>query len=374
MQIFIMTCFCIIAVLVYVLYYYRFDKNIGPTVDRMAMKLYESDPTRDLLNGSGINNIPTLNLVTTNPEVVKANNCGKGPVFIGATGKDLDCIRTCLNDSAKAISVNVGETFTYQSSILKPGVHCILGARPQCNMKTTVAMMTVNSIVCRTKYPRLIGGTLGDDIVACNNSHINDPQNVLWDYLENRRVDPWRSVIQDEDELMPDGKYRYRCKFYGMDVRGNKYMEHPHNRFHPITNYCADLVYGAHLDVRTVFGDDGQSFTCDCGDPAETRVKNLVPDDPSSQCSDVAYAVTQDVKQRKRITVPYKCVTLYSPLADVGRYPVCPGDKLTRQGSHMAAVELEFTTDESQLIEHPLYQDFSSTNSGVYTPKEQRIY
>ena len=98
MQVFIMTAFCIIALLVTILYYYRFDKNIGPTVDRMAIKLYERDATRALLNGSGINNIPTLNLVTTNPEVVKANNCGKGPVFIGATGKDSDCIRTCAND------------------------------------------------------------------------------------------------------------------------------------------------------------------------------------------------------------------------------------------------------------------------------------
>lgn len=375
MQLFVMTSFCVLAFLVYALYYYRFDKNIVATVDRMAMKLYENDAIRALSNGSGVNNIPSLNLITTNPEVVKANSCGDGPVFIGTTGKDLDCIRTCANDSARAVRVNDGETFAYESSILKPGVHCILGARPECNTKTTTVVMTVNSITCRPKYPRLIGGKLGGEIVACNNSHINDPQNVLWDYLENRRVDPWRTAIQDEDELMPDGDdYRYRCKFYGVDVRGNEYIEHPNDRFHPIANYCADLVYRAHPDVRTVFGDDGQSFVCDCGDPAKTRVRNLVSHDPSSQCSDVVYAVTNDVKRRKRITVPYKCVTLYSPLTDIGRHPVCPDEKLTRRGSQMAAVELEFTTDESQLIEHPLYKDFSSTNSGVYTPKQMVIY
>lgn len=135
MQTFIMTGFCIIAFLVYVLYYYRFDKTIGPTVDRIAMKLYENDAIRALSNGSGINNIPTLNVVTTNPEFVKANNCGDCPVFIGATGKDSDCIRTCVNDSARAVRVNVGETFTYQSLILKPGVHCVLGARPNATRK-----------------------------------------------------------------------------------------------------------------------------------------------------------------------------------------------------------------------------------------------
>lgn len=370
-QTIIMTGFCVIALLAYVLYYYRFDRNIALAADRAAIKLYENDATRALSNGSGINNIPTLNLSAANPEVVKANNCGKGPVFIGPTGDDSDCIRACVNDSARAVRVDAGQTFVFQSSILKPGVHCTLGARPECNMNTTTAVMTVNSVTCRPKYPRLIGGALGGDVVACNNSQISDPQNVLWDYLEQRRVDPWRSAILNEDELLPGGEYRYRCKFYGVDVRGNAYTEHPHDRFHPIANYCADLVYRAHPDVRTVFADDGQSFVCECGDPAKTRVKNLVPDDPSSQCSDVAYGVAEDVKLRKRITVPYKCATLYSPLSDIGRYHVCPADKLTRRGDQMASVQLEFTTDESQLIEHPLYRDFSGT--GVHTPKDRPI-
>lgn len=370
-----MISFCVVAILVYALCYYRFDKkNIETKVDRTAMRLYENDATRALSNGSGVNNIPSLNLITTNPEIVKANSCGHGPVFIGATGNDSDCVRTCANGSARAVRVDVDDTFAFQSSLLKPGVHCVLGARPECNMKTTAVVMTVNSHVCRPKHPRLIGGKFGDYVVACNNNRINDPQNVLWDYSENRRVDPWRTAIQDEDEVLPDGTYRYRCKFHGIDVRGNEYMEHPHDRFHPIVNYCADLLYRAHSDVRTVFDDDGRNFVCDCGDPTKTRVRNLVPDDPSSQCSEVVYAVTQDVKQRKRITVPYKCATLYSPLADIGRLPVCPEDKLTRRGSQIAAVELEFTTDESQLIEHPLYKDFSTINTGVYTPKEQKIY
>lgn len=371
MRAFVLINFLVVVMLIYVLLYYRFDKNVVKSADGMAMKLYETDATLALVNGSGVNNIPNIKIVSTNPEVVRANNCGGGPVYIGAVGGDSDCVRTCANGSAKAVHVGDDEVFTYRSTILKPGVHCLLGQRPECNMKTTVAVMTVNSIACRTKYPRLIGGKLGGDIVACNNSRIHDPRNVLWDYLEDRRVDPWRSTIGDEDELLPDGDYRYRCKFLGQNERGNEYIEHPYNRFHPISNYCADLVYKAHPDVRTVFSADRNSFNCLCGDPLTTRVRNLVPGDPSSQCSDVVYDVKTVVKKRKRITVPYKCVTLYSPLADIGRNPVCPDDKFLKKGSAMATVELEFTTDESELIEHPLYNVFSS---GVQTPKEQLLY
>lgn len=371
---FVVINFLIVALLVYVLLHYRFDGNTERSADEMAMRLYENDGTRALVNGSGVNNIPNLRIVSTNAEVVRANGCGSGPVYIGVTGEDSDCVRTCVNDTAKAVHVGDGETLTYQSTVLKPGVHCLLGARPECNMKTTVAMMTVNSITCRTKFPRLFGGKTGGDIVACNNSMINNPQNVLWDYAENRRVDPWRSVVTDEDERLSDGSYRYRCKYSGLNERENPYIPHPYDRFHPITNYCADLVYRAHPDVRTVFSDDRNSYTCRCGDPSVTRVRNLVPDDPASQCSDVVYDVVRDVKERKRITVPYRCVTVHSPLAEVGRYPVCPEDKFLKQGSAMAAVQLEFTSDENQLIEHPLYRDFGDTAPGVCTPDQRGIY
>lgn len=365
----------LVAVLLvaYVLLYYRFDRNVAVETERTATRLYESDVSRALVNGSGVNNIPSLALVTASPDVARANSCGDGPLFIGTAGDDSDCVRACVNATARAVHVADGETYTYRSTILAPGVHCTLGPRPECNMKTTVAMMTVNSVTCRTKFPRLVGGALGGDLVACNNAHINDPKNVLWDYLEDRRVDPWRSLINDEDELLPDGDYRYRCKFDGLDESGNVYQAHPYNRFHPIANYCAAPLYGAHKDVRTVFNVAGTGYECVCGDPAVTRVRNLVPGDPTSQCSDVSYGVEVDVKKRKRITVPYKCVTLFSPLADVGRYPICPEPKFLNRGSRMSSVRLEFTEYENELIEHPQYADFTGSN-GAHTTKDKNLF
>jgi hypothetical protein len=48
----------------------------------MGRKLSDG-PLSILLNGSGINNIPRLNIITSNVLVATTNRCGNGPVFIG---------------------------------------------------------------------------------------------------------------------------------------------------------------------------------------------------------------------------------------------------------------------------------------------------
>lgn len=360
----------IVVILLYALLYYSFNKNLQAENDELAAKLADG-PLQSLLNGSGINNIPLLNIISTNPAVTKANNCGKGPVYIGNTGSDSDCIKVCANSSASVINVEEGETFISNSSVLQPGAHCIIGPRPECNMKTTDALMTINSIVCRPKFPNLFGGPTGTNVVACNNRLINDPQNYLWDYKYNQKVDPWTTVVTDEDELLNDGAFRFRCRFNGYDVRQNKYMQHPFNRFHPISNYCASQIYRAHPDVQTIFKSDG-TFECDCGNAQDTRVQNLDPNDKSSLCSNIIKQVELDIRNRYTITVPYKCFTLYSLLEDVGKYPPCPNDQFTREGSQMSYVTVPFTTNDKALIEHPMYADFASDN-GIFVDLDKKI-
>lgn len=349
---------CIVVVFVmYMFLYYKFDKNIEQRNESWAEKLAD-DKLQALLNGSGINNIPTLNIITTNAAVRKANACGKGPVRIGDTGTDQDCIRACANSTASVINVEPGETYIYESAVLEAGANCILGPRPQCNMKTTYALMTVNSIVCRSKYPDLVGGPLGTTVVACNNKHINDPQNYLWDYRYNKKFDPLSTEFTDANEVLNDGTYRFRCKFNGYDVRQNKLIQHPKNRFQPFRNYCASKIYAAHPAVQTILKDDG-SFECDCGDPRETRVQNFDPNDKSSFCSNVSKADNDDYLDRRILKVPYECFTLYSTLEDVGKLFPCPNDQFTRQGSQFSFVEVPYSTKLNAVIEHPIYRDFN---------------
>lgn len=358
-------CILIIYV-IYLLLYYKFDGDrIHSDTEKLAKKL-QSHPIQALLNGSGINNIPNLNISTTNPQVAKANDCGNGPVFIGSHGSDHDCIRVCSNSSASVINVNEGDTFIYNQSTLQPGAHCVIGDRPQCNMKMTYAMMTVNSIVCRSKFPEIVGGDVGTTVVACNNRAINDPQNYLWDYANNSRFSPLETQMTSANERLPDGSYRFRCKFQGVDSQNNNYIENPLNRFHPFENYCAGLIYSAHPDVKTKIDWETQTFECDCGDFEKTRVRHIDPNDKSSQCSSKVLEITTDVKDREILHMPYRCFTLFSTIDEVGRYLPCPNEQFTVQGSKIASVNIPFSRKIEALVEHPVYKDFDENAGDVF--------
>lgn len=316
-------------------------------------------PLQSLLNGSGINNIPQLNIISSNVGVTTANDCGRGPIRIGANGSQSDCVRVCANSNVNMIEVKPGEQYVFDSTMLDEGVYCVVGPRPECNMRTTIALMTINSIVCRPKFPNLIGGPLGTTVVACNNQFVNDPQNYLWDFKLNKRVDPLTVNITDEDERLPTGKYRFRCRFRGLDDRGNRYMAHPYNRLHPMVNYCASSIYQAHPSVRTVIDRKFDRFRCDCGDYRETRVQNMIPDDNTSVCSHLTQSVKVEAKERKILELPYKCFTLFSTLTDVGKYPPCSVEQFTRKGSQMSSVKIPFSQSH-ELIEHPEYKNMKS--------------
>lgn len=355
----------IILFILYSFLFYKFDKDIIPNNVKLAEK-YRFGPLQSLLNGSGINNIPTLNLITTNVGVNIANKCGAGPVLTGSASiSDSECVRICANSSAKALIVHGSDSYFYDSSALSKGAYCIIGARPECDTRTTIVLMTINSVVCRSKFPRIIGGKLGTQTIACNNRTINDQNNMLWDYKYNERFDPLVSTILDEDELLPDGTYRFRCKFNGEDDRGNVYQEHPMDRFHPISNYCAGLIYRAHPDVKTRFSKDGKDFRCDCGNYNETRVKNILPHDSRSQCSPYTINSSLDAKGVETLTIPYPCFTLFSSISDVGKYFPCPPDKFTREGVRMNTLTVRYTTNDNVLLEHPIYESFSSKGVNV---------
>lgn len=365
--IFIIILCALVLYAMYLLLYYSFDKNIATQNENLAVKLADGK-LQALLNGSGINNIPNLNIITTNAAVSKANACGKGPVHIGSSGTDQDCIRTCANSTASVINVADGEIYVYESAILQVGANCVIGPRPECNMKTSFAMMTINSIICRPRFPDIVGGPLGTTLVACNNRQITDPQNYLWDYRYNTKFNPLTTDIVDSNEILGDGTYRVRCKFTGYDIRQNQYIEHPNNRFQPFRNYCASSIYAAHPSVKTIISDSG-NFECDCGNYSDTRVQNIIPGDKTSICSNYVQSETVDVGERKILSVPYKCFTLFSPIEDVGHYLPCPNDQFTREGSQFGLINVPFSLNQNAIIEHPMYKDMSTNAQiSVMTP------
>lgn len=371
---FMILCLCLIIIQLYSFYYYKYDENtITSDLEETARRL-TNHPIHSLMDGSGINNIPNLNIISTNIQVTQANKCGQGPVYIGRSEnnyKDYDCIKLCANSSAKVITVLDDELYAFENKTLKPGAHCHIGPRPECNTKTTHVLMTINSVVCRPKNPRLFGGPTGNTIIACNDKNIYDPRNILWDYEKNEPVNPMtlNSYIMDVDEIASDGSLRYRCKFEGIDDKGNYFIENPHDRFHPIVNYCANLIYNAHPDIITKFNKDANDYECVCGDEEVTRVKHMYPDNIKSQCSSIQYSEQIIDKKKMKITIPYKCFSLYSTIDQVGSLPPCPPEQFTREGNQVSSIDLILTKNENEIIEHPNYSKLSS--EGLFINREQ---
>lgn len=362
----------------YILFYYKFNVNKIYESYIKSLNKFKNNKLKDLLNGSGINNIPLLNIFSNNKDVTTANNCGKGPVFIGTSEglNNTDCIRFCINDKAKIFSVNKDDFTSFNETILGPGKYCTINERPQCNMKTSRAIMTINSVQCSPKFPKLFGGNLGTNIVACNNLELYDPKNILWDYKLNEPVNSWTTTVLDEDEILENGDFRFRCKYDGLDSRNNKFIENPLNRFHPTKNYCANLLYGAHPNVKTIFYYDQNQklqYKCDCGDYNETRVKNIYPNDITSQCSNISFETKQNYRKMKTATIPYKCFNIFSPAEDVAKYPPCPTEKFTINGSQVAPLTIDYTNDMNALIEHPLYSLGKISEDGVYLRVDEKI-
>lgn len=355
----------VITILVsFMLLYMRLDSNvILSRIDRNAKYLEENDNMASLINGSGVNNIPALNIISTNAAVNFANKCGEKPIFYGLSGTDTDCQRICANDTAHVLQVTDEKASYFENVKLESGAYCRIGRRPECNTKTTSIIMTINSVTCRSKYPRLFGGTTGNDIIACNDSQINDPLNILWDYRDNVRVKAETVDVRDEDERLIGGEYRFRCRYSGKDSNENDFMENPYDRFHPMKNYCAEYIYGAHPSVKTVIDRNLGTVFCDCGDYNVTRVRNINPDDTSTKCSNEIYEHKTLLPNQKSVKIPYKCFTVNSPIEDVGRYMPCPPEQFVRNGSRMSSVTMIYSERDSVPIEHPNYHDFNFSDT-----------
>jgi hypothetical protein len=42
----------------------------------------------DLLNGNGIQNLPAINIITTNPDINRLQSCRDGPIYMGRDGTE----------------------------------------------------------------------------------------------------------------------------------------------------------------------------------------------------------------------------------------------------------------------------------------------
>jgi len=358
--------YVLLLALVYALLYFRFDRSLVRRISENEHRLATDDKLASLLNGSGIENIPNLNVITTSPSVEVANNCGKGPVPLGwMHGNDSDCVRLCANSLATMFEVDESSDFYFNQLHLDPGKYCRLGPRPECNLRTTTVIMTLNSIICRSRDPRVFGGPTGNNIIACNNRRFNDPLNVLWDTKKNRQVTA-ASVDKsfNIEELLDSGEYRYLCRFKGKDAMRNAYIQHPLERLHPMRNYCAsEYIYAAHPDVKPLIRLDKHgniaNIECDCGDFDKTQVKNIMPSDKTSPCATRWHEIGSHDAYKQFVKIPFKCFNINSPITDVTKMLPCTNG-FTERRSPIDQVEIEYTHSLQYPIESPAWDTLKS--------------
>ena len=332
----------LIAATVYTMAVFNYDfPSTFDYINKMNLMLQNKN-IANLLNANPIGNLPVINIQTNNSEIERINDCGNGPVFLGADSDEFVCKRIC-GSAGQLLIVREGDQIFSNGLLLTEGAWCTVN-RPNCNFNTTYARATVNNVSCQTKYPFFFGGESGNRLVACNNVQYFNINNVLWDNLTNSRVTP-TTKLTSEDERLSDGSYRFICKF-GQDENKNKFIENLENRFHPMRNYCTKDLYAGHPDIKLT--DDGK---CDCGNFNETRVQNKYEHDLSSTCTACYDRFNEETS---KLNFGVNCVTVNSQYTQVTRDTVCKPSKFIALGSLCENIELNVKYDDNKFPFHPL--------------------
>ena len=290
-----------------------------------------------LLNANTLVNLPNITLVTDNAEIKNLQKCKQGPTFMGPLLEQNSYLKQCKKKcGANGIVIDIiTDTEFYSNGVkLTEGSWCVLDS-VYCNPKTSYVAATVNSNVCKSKYPNMFGGPSGNTVIACNNEYYPATGSILWDNLQNEAVDPLTINMSHEDETISDGSYRFTCQF-NKDINENKYIPHPLNRFQPIRDPCKNTIFKASTDIKVIMNPT--DWFCDCGNYSVTRVKNLDSGNPKSTCT--ACLMKNLDPLTNLVTIPFNCFTLKSSYKDaIDMFP-CISSKFTEHGNQCQTMDL----------------------------------
>lgn len=124
------------------------------------------------------------------------------------------------------------------------GSWCLLKRNVHCNTNLSMVVIGAGRYECLSLYPHVFGGPYGSHIVGCA------PTYTLVDTSNRKKYEkyiPYDLRIDDLDERLENGSYRYQCETY---LNGNQYIDMQNSklgsRFHTDLNTCdmsADGVY-----------------------------------------------------------------------------------------------------------------------------------
>ncbi|QLI62369.1 PIF-2 [Dikerogammarus haemobaphes nudivirus] len=341
-----MVVLSLIIIFIIIFYFSLFNIDISEYskyVLNLKSDVYNK-PLLELLTGNTLVNLPNVIINTDTEYINNLQKCKNGAIYLGPdNGTDYSylCKSSC-GGVGELMTLGDSDEYYQDGEKLDSGVYCILNP-PKCNMNTSYVVATVNSTICKSKYPNMFGGPTGGEIIACNNEKYPATGSELWDYANNEVVVPTTVVMTHEDERLDNGDYRFQCKFNETGM-GNPYIPNPMNRFHPLTDKCNSTIYRASYDVHANVTDD--AWNCECGDFSETRVKHLDANNPKSICTSCYFeeVITDLTKVLRKAKIPYLCFNQSSVWSDALKMPPCLD--LPEQGNRCETFEVEYRKDK----------------------------
>lgn len=156
------------------------------------------------------------------PEINKADQligytlnestCENG-LYVGSIDMpNIDCSSICNATSSKQFTYKFisSNKIIINNQYLRSGAWCLPSSLAYCNLNISIAVKSLGHYECITKFPNLLGGPYGNDIIGC--APIYEFKDNLKKLIYTENV-PTNLVIDDLDEKLINSpnEYRYTC-------------------------------------------------------------------------------------------------------------------------------------------------------------------
>lgn len=154
---------------------------------------------------SGLETLPMMKFKKSpNPKEVTRSMCTNG-LYLGKDDIYVDCSERCGQNDFEYKFIDESEKIVIHLRELH-GAYCLPKATTRCNLNTSLAIIGLDGYQCISRFPALLGGASGNEIVGCD-SH------MLFDRLTNEtyvNTIPTDLILTDVDEMV-GSDYRFTC-------------------------------------------------------------------------------------------------------------------------------------------------------------------
>lgn len=180
-------------------------------------------------------------------QAANEQNCERGFYMGQMEMTEVDCTTVCnATSSGQFVYKYIRDNnVVIDNQYLKRGGWCLPTSLAYCNLNISVAVKSLGRYECISKYPQLLGGPYGNDIVGCAPSYeFNDNLKKL----TYTNVVPTTLAIADINErLIGSDEYRYTCNTRNGHFA--TFAERPElgNRFQLFYDSCNFFDGGGHI-------------------------------------------------------------------------------------------------------------------------------